>query len=178
MQNDAVQRLGVLLQLFLERVRLRKRGGRKLLVQPEELLDVHALPECRREQLLHPLHARLGRKLAQELFQLRGALRVGRDLDVVQQEYLVEADLKVRNEVLAHEALHAPLHGLADRGIARRRGPHGVLVRPAAGGSAIVDIGALECRAEAPPETAAVHFGHGLISCIRSRSCAPPARCP
>jgi hypothetical protein len=38
------------------------------------------------EQLFDPVHARLGRELAQELRKLGFALPVGRDLDVVQEE--------------------------------------------------------------------------------------------
>ena len=104
MQDHAVQRRRGLVELLLERIGLGELLGGELLVQAEELVDAHVLADRRPEQLLHPVHARIGRELLQELLQLLGALLVRADLDVVQQEDLVEADLQVRDDVLAQEA--------------------------------------------------------------------------
>src|SRR5271154_5785370 len=106
-----------MVELFLERIGLRELLGRELPVQAQELVDAHVLAHRLPQKLLDPMHAGFGRKLVEELLQHHLALAIRGDLYVMEQEYLVEADLQVRNEVLTQESLDPALHGLSKRRI-------------------------------------------------------------
>ena len=150
MQDDPIERRRGLIQLFLERVGLGELLGGEFLVQSEELVDADVLAHRAPEELLDPQNARFGRKLVEKLRQLGRALAVRGDLDVVKQEYLVEADLQVRNEVLAQECIDPALDGLPDGRVAGRGRPDRVLIaaRIVVRRARDADVRALERRAQ------------------------------
>ncbi len=116
------------------------------------------LADGRAEQLLHPADAGFRREFIEELLELRGALPVRGDLDVVEQEDLVESDLQVRDEVLAKKRGDATLYRPADRRVARRRRADLLVARTIVVHlSARAYVAAVEHRADSIPQSADSH---------------------